>query len=263
MNPENHEKANLRQNPRESHDMTTSSTARAERTEELNPYAIVQRQCDNAARYLSEFDPGLFEFLKRPDKLTIVEFPISTELWRGHKHFVGYRCGEPVHMGGSRGREKLFTTLRALSHGILPGSPDLQGLSVVIQGFGNAGASRDPEVVDKPLRRRFAPSYKLRIVEEADRCTEFGEVGRLLRREGLYSSHLTTWRKAARSGSLKALSKKRGRKRERNPLEEKVRKLERENTRLEKELHKAHLIIDVQGKVAGLLGLSLEDGTHS
>ena len=66
-----------------------------------------------------------------------------------------------------------------------------------------------------------------------------------------------------RSGSLKALSKKRGRKRERNPLEEKVRKLERENTRLEKELHKAHLIIDVQGKVAGLLGLSLEDGTHS
>ena len=85
MNPENHEKANLRQNPRESHDMTTSSTARAERTEELNPYAIVQRQCDNAARYLPEFDPGLFEFLKRPDKLTIVEFPISTDFWRGHK----------------------------------------------------------------------------------------------------------------------------------------------------------------------------------
>ena len=85
MNPENHEKANLRQNPRESHDMTTSSTARTERTEELNPYAIVQRQCDNVARYLPEFDPGLFEFLKRLDKLTIVEFPISTELWRGHK----------------------------------------------------------------------------------------------------------------------------------------------------------------------------------
>ena len=73
------DKANLRQNPRESHDMTTSSTARAERTEELNPYAIVQRQCDNATRYLPEFDPGLFGFLKRPDKLTIVEFPISTD----------------------------------------------------------------------------------------------------------------------------------------------------------------------------------------
>ena len=91
----------------------------------------------------------------------------------------------------------------------------------------SAAAPADPEVVDKPLRRRFAPSYKLRIVEEADRCTEPGEVGRLLRREGLYSSHLTTWRKEARSGSLKALSKKRGRKRERNPLEEAVRKLER------------------------------------
>ncbi len=127
----------------------------------------------------------------------------------------------------------------------------------------SAAAPPDPEVVDKPSRRRFAPSYKLRIVEEADRCTEAGAVGRLLRREGLYSSHLTTWRKAARSGSLKALSKRRGRKPERNPLEEEVRKLERKNARLEEELRKAHLIIDVQGKVAGLLGLSLEDGTNS
>jgi transposase-like protein len=127
----------------------------------------------------------------------------------------------------------------------------------------SAAAPPDAEVVDKPIRRRFSPSYKLRIVEEADQCTEPGEVGRLLRREGLYTSHLTAWRKAARSGSLKALSKKRGRKQERNPLEDKVRKLEREKARLERELHKAHLIIDVQGKVAGLLGLSLEDGTNS
>ena len=115
----------------------------------------------------------------------------------------------------------------------------------------SAAAAPDAEVVDKPTRRRFSPSYKLRVVEEADRCTEPGEVGRLLRREGLYSSHLTTWRKAVRSGWLRALSKRRGRKpSERNPLEGKVRKLERENTRLEKELDKARLIIDVQGKVA-------------
>ena len=60
----------------------------------------------------------------------------------------------------------------------------------------SAAAPADPEVVDRPLRRRFSPSYKLRIVEEADRCTEPGEVGQVLRREGLYSSHLTTWRKA-------------------------------------------------------------------
>ena len=128
----------------------------------------------------------------------------------------------------------------------------------------SAAAAPDAEVADKPTRRRFSPSYKLRVVEEADRCTEPGEVGRLLRREGLYSSHLTTWRKAVRSGWLRVLSKRRGRKpSERNPLEGKVRKLERENTRLEKELDKARLIIDVQGKVAGLLGLSLEDGTNS
>ena len=118
----------------------------------------------------------------------------------------------------------------------------------------SAAAPADPEVVDRPLRRRFSPSYKLRIVEEADRCTEPGEVGQLLRREGLYSSHLTTWRKAAHSGSLKALSKKRGRKPERNPLDEKVRKLERRNARLENELRKAHLIIDVQGKSCGAAG---------
>ena len=142
-----------------------------------------------------------------------------------------------------------------LKHGVQPR---------VLTLHSDRGAPMEPpEVVDRPLRRWFAPSYKLRIVEEADRCTEPGEVGQLLRREGLYSSHLTTWRKAAHTGSLKALSKKRGRKPERNPLEEKVRKLERENTRLEKELEKAHLIIDVQGKVAGLLGLSLEDGTNS
>ena len=88
------------------------------------------------------------------------------------------------------------------------------------EGKRSAAAAPDAEVADKPTRRRFSPSYKLRVVEEADRCTEPGEVGRLLRREGLYSSHLTTWRKAVRSGWLRALSKRRGRKpSERNPLD--------------------------------------------
>ncbi len=131
------------------------------------------------------------------------------------------------------------------------------------EGKRSAAALPDPEVVDKPSRRRFSTAYKLRILEEVDRCTEPGEVGRILRREGLYSSSLATWRKASRNGSLTALSKKRGRKPERNPLDEKVRKLERQNARLENELRKAHLIIDVQGKVAGLLGISLDDGTNS
>ena len=123
-------------------------------------------------------------------------------------------------------------------------------------------AAPDPEVVARPKRRRFTAEYRLRIVEEADACTESGDVGRLLRREGLYSSHLTKWREARREGSLRGLrSKKRGAKpKENNPLEPKVRELEAKVARLEKDLHTAHTILDVQGKVAGLLGFSLEDG---
>lgn len=120
----------------------------------------------------------------------------------------------------------------------------------------------DPEVVARPTRRQFTAEYRLRIVEEADRCTRPGEVGRLLRREGLYTSHLSAWRKARRSGSLQGLTaKKRGAKpAEHNPLSPKVRQLEAKVARLEKELAAAHTILDVQGKVAGLLGLSLNDG---
>ena len=116
---------------------------------------------------------------------------------------------------------------------------------------GGAVAPRapDPEVVAKPTRRRFSAEYRLRILEEADRCTQPGEIGRLLRREGLYSAHLSVWRKARRNGSLKALTpKKRGAKpAESNPLSGKVRQLEAKVTRLEKELATAHTIIDVQG----------------
>ncbi len=92
-----------------------------------------------------------------------------------------------------------------------------------------------------------------------------GEVGQLLRREGLYSSHLTAWRKARHDGALRGLaSKRRGAKpKARNPLEPKVRELESKVARLEKELHKAHTILDVQEKVAGLLGFDLESGKNS
>lgn len=129
-------------------------------------------------------------------------------------------------------------------------------------GGGTRSMPPDPEVVAKPTRRQFTAEYRLRILEEAERCTQPGEVGRLLRREGLYSSHLTAWRKARRKGSLQGLSaKKRGAKpSERNPLDAKVRALEAKVARLEKELHTAHTILDVQGKVAGLLGFNLNDG---
>ena len=130
-----------------------------------------------------------------------------------------------------------------------------------------AGAKRarrapDPEVVAKPTRRQFSAEYRLRILEEAERCTRPGEVGRLLRREGLYSSHLSAWRKARRNGSLQGLTPmKRGAKpAESNPLSPKVRQLEAKVARLEKELATAHTILEVQGKVARLLGFSLNDG---
>jgi len=125
-----------------------------------------------------------------------------------------------------------------------------------------ANTAPDPEVVAKPKRRRFTAEYRLRILEEADRCTGAGEVGQLLRREGLYSSHLANWRKARDEGALRGLrSKKRGAKpKASNPLEPKVRELETKVARLEKDLHKAYTILDVQEKVAGLLGFSLEDG---
>ena len=132
-------------------------------------------------------------------------------------------------------------------------------------GSAAARAAPDPEVEAKPKRRKFTAAYRLRILEEADRCQNPGEIGQLLRREGLYSSHLSSWRKARRQGSLASLApKKRGVKaKARNPLEPKVRQLEAKVARLEAELEKAHTILDVQEKVAGLLGFSLESGKDS
>jgi len=119
----------------------------------------------------------------------------------------------------------------------------------------------DPEVVAKPTRRQFSAAYRLRILEEADQCTESGEVGRLLRREGLYTSHLSAWRKARREGTLQGLTpKKRGARPTRDPKDARIHALEAKVTRLEKDLDKAHTILDVQGKVAGLLGLSFDNG---
>jgi len=149
--------------------------------------------------------------------------------------------------------------LSALSPGVEERSDEAPGERASVRP-----ARPDPEVVAKPKRRRFTAEYRLRILDEAECCTAPGDVGRLLRREGLYSSHLTAWRKARRDGALRGLSsKKRGAKpKPKNPLEPQVRELEAKVARLEKELHKAHTILDVQGKVAGLLGFSLKDGKH-
>jgi len=130
-----------------------------------------------------------------------------------------------------------------------------------------AAPAADPEVVAKAKRRKFTAEYKLAIVEQADRATDPGEIGALLRREGLYSSHLVEWRRLRESGALSALSKKRGRKPTRNPLAEENQKLKATVARLEKKLQQAEIIIDVQKKVSALLGIVLpetgRDGNNS
>ena len=117
----------------------------------------------------------------------------------------------------------------------------------------------DPEVVPKAKRRKFSAEYKRRILEEADNCTEPGQIGALLRREGLYSSHLSTWRRQRDRGLVQALSpKKRGRKRK-DELEREVARLQRENERLQASLEQAETVIEVQKKLSRLLGLATEE----
>lgn len=118
----------------------------------------------------------------------------------------------------------------------------------------NGARAPDPEVAPKATRRRFTAAYKMKILEEVDRSP--GQTGAILRREGLYSSHLTSWRKQRRDGSLKALSAKRGRK-GKSEAERENEKLRKEKARLEHELHKAQVIIDAQKKLAQILGVTL------
>lgn len=115
----------------------------------------------------------------------------------------------------------------------------------------------EAEVLPKPKRRTFTAAYKLRLLHEADQCTQPGAVGALLRREGLYSSHLTTWRRQREQGQLQGLSaQKRGRKvSPEDKLRRELAKLHREKEQLEQRLHKAETIIEVQKKLCTLLGL--------
>jgi len=115
----------------------------------------------------------------------------------------------------------------------------------------------DPQVAAKPTRRRFSSEFKLQLLREADQCGP-GELGALLRRHGLYSSHLSVWRRERDLGARERLSKKRGRKAaERNPLSPRIAQLERENRRLQARLKKAELILEIQKKAAALLGIPL------
>ena len=117
----------------------------------------------------------------------------------------------------------------------------------------------DPEVVPKAKRRQFSARYKLRILEEAENCGRRGQLGALLRREGLYSSHLATWRRQREKGQLDGLGAKRRGPKPRDVLEEDLAKLRRENERLKARLERAETIIEVQKKLSRLLGLATDE----
>jgi transposase-like protein len=109
------------------------------------------------------------------------------------------------------------------------------------------------------MRRRFTAEYKLGVLRQADACSGRGEVGALLRREGLYSSHLTQWRKQRERGEHQGLSRKRGPSaKQLNPLTDKVKVLERENARLKLRAERAEGLVELQKKVSEILGIELK-----
>ena len=151
----------------------------------------------------------------------------------------------------------------------IPGARRATGVPSVEAAMGTRGtlhAVADPEVPEKASRRKFTADYKLRILKEAEICQHAGQRGALLRREGLYSSHLTTWRRQAQQGTLQALSpRRRGPKaRTPNPLMKRVTTLERENQHLRHKLKQAETIIEAQKKIAEILGATdPKDGNRS
>jgi transposase-like protein len=129
---------------------------------------------------------------------------------------------------------------------------------------GVMGSAREVEVLAKAQRRRFTLEYKRRILQEADGCTKPGDLGALLRREGLYSSHLATWRQARARGELSGLApKKRGPKAKAiDPNAKHILRLERENRRLRARAERAEALVELQKKMAALFGddLSSSEG---
>ncbi len=131
-------------------------------------------------------------------------------------------------------------------------------MTTTLQGAGSsvhAGPMADvpdPQVSERARRRRFTAGYKLAILDELDRAVELGAKGAILRREGLYTSHIVEWRRARDAGALAALGQPRGRK-PANPLAGEVERLRRRAQRLEAELDRARLVIAAQGNLSALL----------
>ena len=156
---------------------------------------------------------------------------------------------EEVVAGGTEGGRSPTGVPPTTTPAAVPGAP----------AAGNGRPIPDPAVAEKPVRRRFTAEYKLCVLREADRATGPGQLGALLRREGLYSSHLTTWRKQREDGTLAGLTpKRRGRKA--NPdaaLIAENERLRRRTERLAEKLRRAEAIIEVQKKLSDILGIPL------
>jgi hypothetical protein len=122
-----------------------------------------------------------------------------------------------------------------------------------LRALDHPGDVPDPEIPETASRRRFSARYKLSVLDEYDRLSEPGAKGALLRREGLYSSHIVEWRRARDVGALAELGRPRGRKPLRTPEGVELERMRRRAERAESELAKARLVIEVQGKVSALL----------
>ena len=124
-------------------------------------------------------------------------------------------------------------------------------------GLGNGHLGPDPEVANRARRRQFTASYKLRVLQEVDTCKN-GALGALLRREGLYSSHLTVWRRQREQGLLDAFQPHRRGRPPKNPTTAELARLRHENERLVHKLAVAETVIEIQKKVSALLGITLQ-----
>jgi transposase len=166
---------------------------------------------------------------------------------RKAKEMNGNSPGVVLSSGGLAGTERSEGERR---------EPQRSAAAAKASADSQAGSRPDPEVVAKAKRRTYSAEYKQRILEEAEAAAVTrGGIGALLRREGLYSSLLATWRRERAKGVREALTpQRRGPKSKRHPLEEENQKLRRQNARLTEDLRKAQIIIEVQKKVAALLG---------
>ena len=149
--------------------------------------------------------------------------------------------GLEVPVGGGRSAEGAVGDQSRVAGGVRAGVPD-------------------PELVERPKRRRFSAEYKLRVVREADACSRSGEVGELLRREGLYSSLLTEWRRARDSGALEALAPRRRGPTRQSPELVELAVVQRRLERSEADLKTARRVIEIQGNVYALLEDLLSEG---